>query len=914
MRPLKLSIEGFGTYCDFIEIDFTKFGNSGLYLIAGDTGSGKTTIFDAITFALYGEPSGSFRQSSMLRSTYADENTPTFVELEFSFRDKIYKVNRNPSYMRKAKRGDSLVVQDADANLYCPDGSVITKTSTVTAYITELLGLDRNQFMQIAMIAQGDFQKLLTSDTADRQEIFRKIFKTDKYQQLQKVLSSMENEIKNDCVVLRNSLTNFFSSAICMENSKYAEELNELKEKDFLWEEKIEILKKIISESEEEKSKEEKNHEEIKKQLEEYAVKISGIEDFKSAEEEKKEVLDSIEILKQKDSELLETKNKLENQKDEISEKEKKSTLLQESLRDYESYETLKKSITQFEETNETLQAELQDCNERLEKGEKIILETENNIKEFSLSKEKVLVLNSQKDKLLLKQKNLEEILSLENQKTQLEDELSTAQNECKKLIEQNNSVQKKYQEAYNLFLNAQAGILAETLQENFPCPVCGSLSHPNPAKKQTEVLSQTELEKLKNECELAGNSADKKSQECAVLLTKLENIKNQIAEKSAQEKFENLNEVLENTKNEISDCDNQLKEENQKVEKCAALEIQLPKYKARAEELETKRNSVKEEIIKNDSDLENNKKLLNDIKNKLEFSSQKEAEDFIKNLNSEIEDFNDELKNCSEKYLQNKETLVQKETSLKEIQKRLNKSFDFDFEEVQSKAEKIEAEENILQEKLTQLYHQIETDNSVLKNLNENLEVLTKKENQYVMVQKLSNTANGRVGQGKDRIMLETYVQMTYFDRIIAHANKRFLIMSGGQYELVRKKKSDDARVISGLELNVIDHYSGSERSVKSLSGGESFEASLSLALGLSDEIACTAGGIKIDTMFIDEGFGTLDTDTIQKAYDALVLVSEENRLVGIISHVDFLKEKIERQIVVKKELDKGSHVKIVL
>ncbi len=913
MRPLKISIEGFGTYCKAVEIDFTKFGNSGLYLITGDTGSGKTTIFDAITFALYGEPSGSFRQSSMLRSTYADENTPTYVELEFLFRDKIYKVNRNPSYLRKAKRGDGLVSQDADAALYCPDGSVITKTQTVTNYITELLGLDRNQFMQIAMIAQGDFQKLLTSDTSDRQEIFRKIFKTDKYQQLQKNLSAQENELKNKCVVLRNSLTTFFSSAI-----SDSEEFLELKEKDFFWDEKIEFLNKLILENEEEKFKKEKEHEKLKKKLEEYAVKISGIEDYKSAEKEENEILQIVENLEQKNSELLENKNKLENQKEEFSEKEKKLTLLKDSLKDYENYEQLLIMNDRLSEKNNELNAEFEKLNARISKGENLINETEKLIKELASAKESCLLLKAEKEKLILKEKNIQEIIELENHRKFLEDELLKNQDELKEIIKESEALQKKYMDAYNNFLNAQAGILASTLEENSPCPVCGSLIHPSPAKKSENVLSQNELELLKKEAEDSSNLSTEKSQACAVLITKIDNVKNQIQEKKSEAKMQDeektVFDFLEEVQNEISICQNQLVENNTKVEKCSELETQLPKYKSLSEELKKQRDDKKEEIIKIESEVLNNEKNINELKKELEFSSKKDAEDFIEKLDSEINEFNSALEKCSTEYLSNKEELVQKQTSLKEIKKRLEIHFDFDAEEILNQAQTLEEEEKNLQENLTQLYHQIETNNSVYKNLRENTSKLKKLESEYSMIQKLSATANGKIGQGKDRIMLETYVQMTYFDRIIAHANKRFLIMSGGQYELVRKKSSDDARIISGLELNVIDHYSGSERSVKSLSGGESFEASLALALGLSDEIACTAGGIKIDTMFIDEGFGTLDTDTIQKAYDALVLVSEENRLVGIISHVDFLKEKIDRQIVVKKELDKGSHVKIVL
>ena len=187
-----------------------------------------------------------------------------------------------------------------------------------------------------------------------------------------------------------------------------------------------------------------------------------------------------------------------------------------------------------------------------------------------------------------------------------------------------------------------------------------------------------------------------------------------------------------------------------------------------------------------------------------------------------------------------------------------------------------------------------------------------SEKEKQYQWVRALSNTANGALS-GQDRIMLETYVQTAFFDRIIIRANTRFMQMTSGQFELVRAKTADNLRAQSGLELNVIDHYNGSIRSVKSLSGGESFKASLAMALGLSDEIQSQTGGIQIDTMFIDEGFGSLDENSLEQAIDVLLRLSESNRLVGIISHVSELKERIGRQIVIIKTPDGGSHARIV-
>ncbi len=262
------------------------------------------------------------------------------------------------------------------------------------------------------------------------------------------------------------------------------------------------------------------------------------------------------------------------------------------------------------------------------------------------------------------------------------------------------------------------------------------------------------------------------------------------------------------------------------------------------------------------------------------------------------------------EKFIEEQNDIKALEGKAEELKKRTEKKdISKEVELIQS-FEKLKNEKEQLEEEYSKLYSQNQSNKSALENILVASESFTKKQREFQLVSALSNTANGKLAQRKAKIMLETYVQMTYFDRIIAHANKRFLIMSDGQYELTRKKIAADARSQAGLDLNVIDHWKGDERDVKTLSGGESFQASLSLALGLSDEIACSSGGIKIDTMFVDEGFGTLDADALQKAYSALAGISENGRLVGIISHVDYLKEKIDRQIVVTKSRTGGSSV----
>ena len=246
MRPLKLKMSAFGPYAGVTEIDFEKLGTNGLYLITGDTGAGKTTIFDAISFALYGAPSGNMREASMLRSMYADADTPTFVELVFLYDEKTYKVKRIPEYTRESKKGSGTTQQKTEAELTMPDGNVINKIKEVNSAITEILGIDRNQFSQIAMIAQGDFRKLLVADTKERQEIFRKIFRTAPYQSLQFRIKSEYSAADKKCDELKNSVKQYIGGIVCSEDDVLNIETQKAKNGELLIEDVVLLIGNLI--------------------------------------------------------------------------------------------------------------------------------------------------------------------------------------------------------------------------------------------------------------------------------------------------------------------------------------------------------------------------------------------------------------------------------------------------------------------------------------------------------------------------------------------------------------------------------------------------------------------------------------------------------------------------------------------
>ena len=892
MQPLYLKMEGFETYCKKVEIDFSKFGKTGLFLITGNTGSGKTTIFDAITYALYGRASGENREKSMLRSSYADENVPTYVELKFILKGKIYCVRRNPSYERKARRGDAVVKESDDATLTLPDGSIISKTKAVTGKIEEILALSAEQFMQIAMIAQGDFQKLLVSSTEERQRIFRKIFKTEKYLLLQNNLSAVASLLKGDCAKILNSLSTSFSSSLCNEKSSYFSDYNNLMEKDFLWEEKIFLLKNIIFDSQSLYAEKEKEVNALKEKIQKSTVMFSEAQDYLECILNCEKNSLELKKLEEESKTLLEEKDSLEKEKEKIKESEKTATVIKSTLFDYDELEKVREKIIETKNSIKEIKEKLRDTEERLSKGQRVICETEDKIKDFSSAKENVLLMQAEIEKKENEEKSYLELKNLLSQKKSSEKELLENQKEYKEKTEEASILGKKYQAAYTLFLDEQAGVLAEQLKENIPCPVCGSLNHPNKAKKPEKVLLQSELEELKIDYELAMEEAAKKSRECAVLTEGIKNLATQIekvvtsleienenffekssfeevadsveqkqsatqkqatkqnsAEKQASFSRENtslsldeksIEVIIENFVKEIKELEDLLEKEKEKKSLCTELEANLPKYKNRLEELLKEKNQFENSLSVSERDLENQSKNSQLLSNKLSYSSKSKALEAIEKMENEVSLYNQKIMECEEKSQKIKNEIIEKNTILKENQERIKGKNNLDAKRLESEIADLKKDEENLQESLTNIYHIISTNQSVINVMEENLKALSQKEREYSMVHLLSETANGNLGGGKDKIKLETFVQMTYFDRVIAHANTRFLTMSNGQYELVRQKDSDNAQHQTGLELNVIDHFNGGyERSVKTLSGGESFEASLSLALGFSDEIA---------------------------------------------------------------------------
>lgn len=909
MRPVYIRMSAFGPYAGIQELNMEELGAGGLYLITGDTGAGKTTIFDAITFALYGEASGDSREAGMLRSKYADPSVPTEVELTFIYGGKTYKVCRNPEYERPTKRGTGMTMQKAEAELIYPDGRVVTKPKDVTAAVTEIMGVNREQFCQIAMIAQGKFRDLIEKGTTERQKIFREIFRTAPYQQVQDILKGKYRALERECETLRESVKQYIQGILWNKDASEETPVEEVMEllteqnkadqeiQAGLLEElqqKEQVLQKIRSELERdrERKKRQKLYLELQDKRQEQQEQLVEVRRRYQGEQEKgperQRIGDEISRLESLMPQYLHLEELKKNERADQDEREK----LSGKQRQYEAkQEELKGKIQEGREAGESLA-------DAPEEYQKLLFESEKHQKYME---------------------RLQNLLKVILQYEKLQQDLLIKQREYRTVRDRVQKKESEYRVKNQAFLDEQAGILAQTLVEDQPCPVCGSIHHPAPAVQNPGAPSKDELELLQQELEqcrvreaeasrkageLLGNvqsraESIKREAEGLELTGTLEEMKHQLADLQKQgqttEKQLQQEKGLASEKVKQKDMWNRLLPEQEKALEKVTEELQ--QIRERQAAVESKQKAAGEEIQR-----------LTEV---LPYPGQKEAQDKHIELVQKQNVMKRQLEQA-EKAVQTAEVeIAGTEGRLKELRQQLEEAVEADTEALRQKQAEIETEKAACEERGKELHHRIQNNQSVLKNLQNRSKELVEKEKQYTMVRSLAVTALGNI-PGKEKIMLETYVQMTYFDRIIARANTRLMVMTGGQYEMKRRRGSSNLRSQSGLELDVIDHYNGSERSIRTLSGGESFQASLSLALGLADEIQASAGGIRLDTMFVDEGFGSLDSESLEQAVQALAGLAESKRLVGIISHVDELKNRIDRQIVVKKERSGGSIAEI--
>lgn len=913
MRPNKLILSAFGPYAGRVELDFEQLGKQGLYLITGDTGAGKTTIFDGITYALYGEASGENRDPSMFRSKYANADTPTNVELIFTCRNQVYSIIRNPEYSRPKSRGEGITKEKASVQLTFPDGRIVTKTKEVDQAIIDILGVDRRQYTQIAMLAQGDFLRLLLATTEERKKIFQKIFKTQDYYALQEQLKRETSLLNGEYERMKESISQYIKGIECDKENILQANIWEAKEGKKSLEELFAILDQLIRHDMQREAEGEVRLQQVEKELEALAQKLAMFETQKQAKEKWEQAKIRLASLAEQGDTWRQKREGLEGQKIQIEEKRQRYILLKPQISAYERVEALElqshqiaKSIAENKREQETYKTEIERWEQQQTQGEEVL-------KRLEFAGADQTVVEMELSRWRDKQEDLKDYQKQVKQLEQLEQEQRNAQETYRKVQQEATLLQSQYEKKYQLYLDEQAGLMAEQLSEDVPCPVCGSLHHPHPAVKSKEAPSKEEVERAKSLAQKAQGEQEQASQRAG-------RIKGSVEEKA--EALRNVTESLLGTmsydekEQEVllgyQQCDLRLQKILEEREQKDKWEKQLLVIRTNLDEKRKQLEANQVAVIQQSAQYEGLLEQIKEQKKELPYATKVEAIAEEKSLEREIrmweQDTQSAIDHCEE--IEKDKIALQSQMQENEA---LYEGYEIGAEEQEKKIQyELYQKRQEIQRQQKENHARRTANEKIKENMSSQYEKSHEIEEKLMWLQALSNTANGKIA-GKEKIMLETYVQMTYFDRIIMRANTRFLVMSGGQYELKRRREAENKSSQSGLELNVVDHYNGTERSVKTLSGGESFQASLSLALGLSDEIQSSAGGIRLDTMFVDEGFGSLDESALEQAIQALSVLAEGERLVGIISHVNELKERIDRQVLVKKDKTGGSRLEVI-
>ncbi len=986
MRPTELIISAFGPYAGEVTLDMASLGDRGLYLITGDTGAGKTTLFDAIAFALYGNASGDSRKPRMLRSKYARPDARTYVEMGFSYSGKEYRVRRNPEYMRTKQRGEGETREKPDAQLHMPDGRLVTGDKAVTAEVEGLLGLNREQFSQIAMLAQGSFSRLLSGRTEDRGIIFREIFKTKPYQLFQEKLKDRAKGLYGRYADSRKSMEQYAGGVI---TEGHSEELK------LRWKEVpqgslealLEVLDQLIGADEAQQQGKDRAMALVRDEMAALGMELGKMQGDAAV---CRDMAAAADVLRENMPVLEQAKVRYEREKERQADRDGligAVTRMEENLKTYDRFDGLQENLKACRKETESLEKRLgqaaleeRQWKERNDSDEKILESLRQAGEEYQAALTAGERLGEYSGRIGLL---AEELAQYGQERKKLE----AARERYRAAGEESRRADDAYREMYQRFLDNQAGILASRLTEGQPCPVCGSVTHPAPARylEEGNEAAKDKVDRLKAAAEEKDKAAARLSLEAGRLAgsldTRYERMKQQIdaevatwkedwqkrirqAEADAGALAAKTGDVrqgrryfLEQWELMMGQLKGQLerqaaaqkekirekkkrKEDKEAVEGRRALGRQsleeASERKQQAQKMlaesQAKERELESRLKEMESSLpyENRKAAQAELAEKKAFlagleKAFKEAEESYNRISRRVSDAQARLEalrgRMAEKDAEGRETAGEDRDPAKGPDTMLPGGMDvrtamerLEARMQENRQHQSEARERLtgLEQEKSRLHHRLETNRMARERISEQKASMEEIQKEWTWVKALSDTAAGEVG-GKEKITLETYAQMAYFERIIARANTRFMVMSGGQYELKRCTEEDN-RGKNGLGLNVIDHYNGTERSVKTLSGGESFQASLSLALGLSDEIQSAAGGIRLDTLFVDEGFGSLDEDTLDLAMKSLGDLAEGRRLVGIISHVGELKERIQHQIVVVKDKTGGSRAYIEL
>ena len=924
MKPLKLTMSAFGSYAGKNVIDFTG-QQQGIFLITGDTGAGKTTIFDAITYVLYNQTSGGERNGNMMRSQYAKPETETYVELEFLYRGQTYRVRRNPDYkitktLKNGKIREQKVPHSVELTL--PDGTVFPEKKNATdAKIIEILGLTVDQFSQIVMIAQGDFLKLLYTKSDERKMIFSKLFRTDIYWKIQENLRRKSMEMDERIQENDRAFEQEKSRIIPLPESEELP-LDEL----------VERLRERLKDALKEQNLRRANVEELNKKITKYEeinklfVSLEKIrqtgKELEARQVESKERRQQIENALKADKVLVAEQQNLRQQQAVEQSVQAIAKMTETLTNNQEMFETLNTQLQEVEAEQKREAADIQKKMLALEQSFPSYEALQNARSEEQQAKKAWEDIEKTSEESFHKKEA--EIAALKEQQKRQEQAVEKAKENWEQTALGASESAKHYEHMYEAFLKEQAGILAENLSAGCPCPVCGSTIHPDPAKLSDHAVTELEVEQAKKRRAAAEEKRDlayaafeaekTEKQKLAQAVEKEEAdfvLAQTIAKqqrKEAEQNYVSLQKIAEQIRERlVYPSLAEAKKQYAAMQKAlAAAEQEIEGKRQKVSELAEAMNTLKGQKLAEEENQKSAKKLA--VKTEKEYAKLLEKSGFISEESYHLAILPERSRLKLEREEKEYESQCLKQQSeQKLLEKQVSGKTYTDTTELN---EQLKAEKQALKEAektYMELHTAYENDWSVLQNCAVYLEKGKKLESEDQVIKSLSKTANGRLS-GSAKIDFETYIQRQYFKQIIHEANKRLLTMSNHQFILKLKEEANTGRKTNeGLDLSVYSLVTDSERDVKTLSGGESFLAALAMALGLSDIVERSAGAIHPDMMFIDEGFGSLDAQSRQQAIEVLGELAGDSRMVGIISHVTELKEQIDRKLVVSRT-DKGS------
>lgn len=1031
MRPIELTMQAFGSYRSLVHLDFTKFKSNSIFLINGPTGSGKTTVFDAISYALYNRASGTTRDVEMLKSQFSTDEELAFVDLTFEMKGKTYRVYRIPTQKGPGER-QKVINHQSSVELYREEELIGTGTDA-NKQITELLGLNYNQFCQIVLLPQGEFRQLLISNSKDKEDIFRNIFGTEAIQDFQEMLKAKRKEYRKlyqtfetkleqslqtiDLEGIEEELANALVDAIerkdyeqvllliqqvITEEKSHFSQLDSKLDKINQAEKKYQLFEQLLTEKEQLKLKQ-KELADIQEEMEqdeqllkknryarELKREVSHLNDLEKSEKDLK--------LKIEENVTRETVVKKEIATLEVAEKESKKAeaglnatrenvvVLEQELNKFEEIKEKETVIQVAEKKLNDIDKEIKKINKKESKYKREVEQLQLDIAQLAKWREKLDNQRQIKEKLKSKMEDKSQKCERLDKIIHLQEKLALKMEKNEKAYQQYQKSQEKYESGRQQYFSNLAGVLAENLVENEACPVCGSKKHPKPSHHEVDMITDEQL----TDFEKARDNAHVKYSDLSLFITQLgTSIQEEAAALNLSSKIDttevDFTEMLEEKEQELVE----LKAESEGIEAAIdALESKLKQEDSWREKLsQTEKmqqdnqlllirteNSQTNEIAR----INENKEEIKTIREKLQGDSPTVLEEKIKSFKKEIKNIerkaedirlaldqrrneatelrtslklfkenrvevNEKVKeqrklveslfveyDLNEKYLDyilDDYDLIAKEEKIEKYKEEkshtshqskilVNRLKEYKEEKITTSLESRELLQNLarektgLEEKRDEMIGQLRSHENSYKETKNNV-----KESQAIykplsIYSELAEVASGSSVK-TSYVSFERYLLSIYFSEVLTAANERFVKMTNGRYELIRREDKTKGQSAEGLEIDVFDLYSGKERSVRSLSGGETFKASLALALGLSDVIQSQKGGVQIDTLFIDEGFGTLDTDSLEMAIETLMDLQSSGRLIGVISHVDELKDRIPARILVEK-VKEGSHALI--